>query len=276
MPELPEVEVITRGLRPHLMGKTITRIRYNQKPLRHAVELTKLDEELLNQSIVGVDRRAKYLQIHLLSGAILIIHLGMTGNLGIFSEKAPLGKHDHVQFRLEDGSELRYHDTRRFGSIHILDPSEALVREDTFFKTSGPEPFAREFSADYLYTRAKGKEVTVKQFIMTTQNVVGIGNIYANESLFRAGIRPGKKVRSLTKRQWQLLITTIQQVLTHAIDCGGSTISDFLNASQQQGYFQMNFMVYGKDGRPCPNCGTILKKSTIGGRASYFCTACQK
>jgi formamidopyrimidine-DNA glycosylase len=270
------VEVICRGLRPHLIGQTITQVSYNQKSLRNPVDIVKIRKEVILKTIVAVERRAKYILIHMNSGAVLIIHLGMTGNLGLFPKDMSLARHDHLQWLLKDGNQLRYNDIRRFGSIHILSPNDAKEREKSFFKTSGPEPFDACFSPDYLYNLSKGKSLTVKQCIMDSKIVVGIGNIYANESLFRAGILPEKKISSLTKPQWQNLIDTIRKVLSHAIDCGGSTISDFVNASQQQGYFQMNFTVYGKDGQPCPHCSAPLLKSKIGGRATFYCRHCQK
>ncbi|MFT5697283.1 MAG: formamidopyrimidine-DNA glycosylase [Desulforhopalus sp.] len=276
MPELPEVEVICRGLRPHLLDQTVTQIFHNNKSLRSPIDILRLRKEVVSNSITAVDRRAKYLLLHMGNGATMIIHLGMTGNLGIFPIDSPLAKHDHVQWNLNDGNQLRYNDIRRFGSIHILSAAETVDREETFFKTSGPEPLENHFTADYLHTLAKNKAVTVKQFIMDSKVVVGIGNIYANESLFRAGIRPEKPVKDISKQQWQTLIDTIKKVLTHAIACGGSTISDFLNASQERGYFQMNFTVYGKEGQPCPQCGSPLLKSKIAARATFYCKKCQK
>lgn len=276
MPELPEVEVIRRGLIPHLVNKTITGVSYNNKNLRFPVDIKKMLQEAKNHTITAVERRAKYILLQLETGALIIVHLGMTGNLGIFDKNQPLGKHDHLQWSLNDASELRYNDIRRFGSIHVLNRLESKSREDTFFKTSGPEPFAIEFSARYAFNQAKGKQVSVKQFLMNSQIVVGIGNIYANETLFRARIHPERKADKLTITEWQALIVTTQRVLNHAIECGGSTISDFRNASQERGYFQMNFAVYGKEGDPCVNCNAPLKKTKIGGRATFFCSHCQK
>lgn len=276
MPELPEVEVIKRGLQPHLIDQIITEVTYNKKPLRTPVDIIKIQKEIAGNLIVDVRRRAKYILLQMGNGAILVIHLGMTGNLGIFPKETPLRKHDHIQWTMKNGNQLRYNDIRRFGSIQTLSASESNNCEETIFKTSGPEPFDELFTARYLYKRAKGKNVTVKQFIMNSQVVVGIGNIYANESLFRAGIRPDKPIKSLKLQQWKTLIETIRNVLSHAIDCGGSTISDFLNASQESGYFQMNFTVYGKAGTPCPKCTRLLQKAKIGGRASFYCNNCQK
>jgi formamidopyrimidine-DNA glycosylase len=277
MPELPEVEVICRGLRPHIVGRTITNIWHNGKKLRWPVPVEAMHREMTNHVIAGVKRRAKYLQISLDTGAILIVHLGMTGNLGIFPPSAKHARHDHVLWSLDNGAELRYNDSRRFGSIQILSQKEAADREETIFKTTGLEPFSEDFSAQYLHKTAQKKGVTVKVFIMNSQIVAGIGNIYANESLWAAGIRPTRKASNITLKEWKNLATEVRRVLNHAIECGGSTISDFLNASQEKGYFQMNFKVYGKDGHNCTRCpSSIIKKLAIGGRASYYCPNCQR
>ncbi len=275
MPELPEVEVIRRGLSPHLENRTITGVSYNNKSLRFPVDIEKMLREVKNSTIKAVGRRAKYILLRMANGSTIIIHLGMTGNLGIFDKSEPLSKHDHLQWTLSDGNQLRYNDIRRFGSIHVLNRLESETREEIFFKTSGPEPLEEQFSAKYAFDQAKGKQVCVKQFLMNSQIVVGIGNIYANESLFRARIHPERKVSRVTLKEWKTLIPTVQNVLNHAIECGGSTISDFLNASQERGYFQMNFAVYGKEGAPCPYCDVPLQKAKIGGRATFYCNHCQ-
>ncbi|MCP4340906.1 MAG: bifunctional DNA-formamidopyrimidine glycosylase/DNA-(apurinic or apyrimidinic site) lyase [Desulfobulbaceae bacterium] len=276
MPELPEVEVICRGIRPFLIGQTITAIDCSGKRLRQPVPIEAMQREMIDQTITRVERRAKYLQISLQTGGMLIVHLGMTGNLGIFSPSAARAKHDHVQWTLGNATELRYNDIRRFGSIRLLSHHEVDEREETIFKTTGPEPFSEEFSANYLLGLAKGKSLAVKLFIMTNQIVAGIGNIYANESLFAAGIHPARKTQTLSKKEWDRLVIEIQRVLSHAIECGGSTISDFLNASQESGYFQINFKVYGKEGETCTFCSAKIEKQKIGGRASFYCPTCQK
>ena len=275
MPELPEVEVICRGLRPHLVDRVVTGILASGKALREPLPLDRLQREVVNKRITSVTRRAKFLQVGLDSGAMLIIHLGMTGNLGFFAPAMEPAKHDHIRLILDNGLELRYNDTRRFGSIRILSPEEVPGIEETVYKTIGPEPFGEDFSADYLFRLAKSREVAVKAFIMTNQVVAGVGNIYANESLFRAGIRPDRKIRSLSRKEWGKLIAAIREVLTHAIECGGSTISDFVGAGRERGYFQINFKVYGKGGMACTTCGAAICKKTIGGRASYCCPKCQ-
>lgn len=276
MPELPEVEVICRGVRPLLVGHTVTAVTGNGKRLRHPVPIKEMQREMVGQAILSVERRAKYLQIELQSGVMVIIHLGMTGNLGIFPPSTVRAKHDHVVWSLNNGTELRYNDIRRFGSIRLLFADEVVLKNKIFFSTTGPEPFSPDFSVQYLQNCTKGKNLTVKQCIMTNQVVAGIGNIYANESLFAAGIRPGRKVHTIAKKEWERLVTEIRRVLTHAIECGGSTISDFVNASQEKGYFQMNFKIYGMAGKPCCHCSHTILKQKIGGRASYYCPNCQR
>lgn len=276
MPELPEVEVICRGILPHLLDRTVTTIHHSGKQLRRPVEIELLCREMIGHRITAVARRAKYLQISIDSGALLIIHLGMTGNLSFFSPSSTPAKHDHLRFTLDNGTELRYNDSRRFGSIQILTSQESGRREETVFKTTGPEPFSADFSSEYLQRLAKGKDLAVKTFIMNTQVVAGVGNIYASESLFRAGIRPDRSVRTISKKDWGRLITAIHEILLHAIDCGGSTISNFINAQQEKGYFQVNFKVYGRQGEPCSICQEKIEKIRLTGRASYFCRKCQR
>ncbi len=276
MPELPEVETICRGIRPHILGRAIQKISHSGKSLRSPVPVEAMRENLINHTITSVWRRAKYLIVEIDTGSLLIIHLGMTGNLGIFSPDKPLAKHCHVRFLLSDGMELRYTDVRRFGSMHVLDNTEVAELEKTFFKTTGPEPFSEEFTAEYLYQAAKNRSIPVKTFIMTNQIVAGVGNIYANESLFKAGIAPQCPAKTITKKGWQQLITCIHEVLTHAIECGGSTISDYVNANQESGYFQIHLEVYGREGEKCSKCGYKIKKLQIGNRASYACPTCQK
>ena len=276
MPELPEVEVICRGIRPHLLNRTITSITHSGRQLRAPVPIEAMRLHLIGRRVIEVKRRAKYLQINTDQGAVLLIHLGMTGNLGFFSPDTPLARHDHVQLLLDDGLELRYNDTRRFGSLHILAGPETVDIESTFFAGTGPEPFSEAFSPDYLVGLAKGRSLPVKAFLMTNQVVAGVGNIYANESLFQVGISPLRPVAKISRPAWQRLIACIRQILTQAIDCGGSTISDFVNVSKETGYFQINFQVYGRKDEDCRRCNGRISKIRIGGRASYYCPKCQK
>ena len=276
MPELPEVEVVKRGLEPHLPGRIITHVRHDGKKLRTDVPYREMQKHLLGAEIVTLRRRAKYLIMEMGNRVLLIIHLGMTGKLGLFEKSRPDMVHDHVAWLLDNGLELRFNDVRRFGSISLITTEQTVALEDTFFKTTGPEPFDADFNAAYLYRMAAGRSMPVKNFIMNNSVVAGVGNIYANESLFAAGIRPTKPVGKIGRKKWAHLINKIRDVLTCAISCGGSTISDFIGSSGEKGYFQMNFCVYGKNDAQCPQCTSIIKVIKLGGRASFFCPKCQR
>lgn len=276
MPELPEVEVIRIGLLPLLVGKRIITIRHSGKSLRTPVPLAKMKEVLINTVITDIQRRAKYLLLSTDRDDLLIIHLGMTGKLGVCPPKLPEAKHDHVFFVLDDGMELRYHDTRRFGSMHVIPREDRKTDECFFFQTTGPEPFDETVTSSYLKKKARNSSQPIKTFIMNSRVIAGVGNIYANESLFAAGIHPRRPAGKLTLKQWQRLLDEIRAVLKEAIACGGSTISDFVNAGGERGYFQMNFRVYGRANQPCRICENFLQKTVITGRASYFCAHCQK
>jgi len=275
MPELPEVEVICQGLLPHLLGKTIVDIRCSGKQLRYPVLCLEMQSELCGKQIISLQRRAKYLILWTNEGGTIIIHLGMTGNMGIFDTCSATKKHDHVCWQLDNGKELRFNDARRFGAVHLLPGRTAKEAEKQFFSATGPEPFSRSCSISYLAELAARRKIGIKKFIMDSHVIAGIGNIYANESLFRASIHPECQASSLSPKDWKRLRATIRKTLSHAIQCGGSTISDFVNASGKGGYFQMNFLVYGKAGEACSRCGETIQKETIGGRASFFCPACQ-
>lgn len=276
MPELPEVEVICRGLQDHIIGKRITATYSSGKKLRLPLESVLMQEELVGQRIINLNRRAKYLLLTVENGASLIIHLGMTGNMGIFPKGSSLKKHDHVCWTLENATELRFNDTRRFGAVQLLASSSAKTQLKTFFASTGPEPFSRSCSVAYLQKRAAKRKQAIKCFIMDSHIIAGIGNIYANESLFRSGIHPSRPASTLGENEWKRLLTIIRKTLKHAIECGGSTISDFVNASGGGGYFQMNFQIYGKAGEQCTQCQDTIQKTIIGGRASFFCPTCQE
>lgn len=275
MPELPEVEVICQGLLPHLLNRTIAAVRCSGKQLRYPVPCREMELELCGNEIVRLQRRAKYLILATKNGATLIIHLGMTGNMGIFDTDSPAKKHDHVCWQLDNGRELRFNDARRFGAVHLLPGKTAREVEKQFFSATGPEPFSRSCSVKYLAGQAAHRKIGIKKFIMDSHIIAGIGNIYANESLFRASIHPDYPASSLSLKEWKRLRATIRKTLRHAIQCGGSTISDFVDASGKGGYFQMNFLVYGKAGEACSRCGETIRRETIGGRASFFCPVCQ-
>lgn len=276
MPELPEVEVICRAIRPHLSGRTIMTVRHSGKVLRVPVPIDDLRLSILNRKIATVERRAKYLIITVEDGTALLIHLGMTGNLGFFPPAKPLAKHDHISFLLDNDLELRFNDSRRFGSIQVLEKDEAMHIEETFFKRTGPEPFSTEFSTKYLLHKASGRKQPVKIFLMTNENVAGIGNIYASEILFATDVSPTRAVDSLSSREWKKIITKSRLILQKAIDCGGSTISDFIHPNRDSGYFQVQFKVYDRAGQPCIQCGEAIQKLQLGGRSSFYCPECQK
>ncbi len=276
MPELPEVEVIRRGLLPHVKGKKITKVRFSGKELRTTVPIETMHERLPGAVFEDVRRRAKYLLLPLGSGDLLIIHLGMTGKLLVCNQGLPPAPHDHLFFLFTDGTELRYNDTRRFGSVHLIEHGRRTIEEKLFFRTTGPEPFDPIVTPAYFRNLAKDSSQAVKTFIMNGKNIAGVGNIYANECLFAAGIHPGLQTRKVTMGQWQNIIHHIRAILREAIACGGSTISDFVNAGGEQGYFQMNFKVYGRAEKPCTICGQPLQKTVITGRASYHCPQCQR
>ncbi len=273
MPELPEVEVICQGLKPHVEGRRIREIICGPKELRLAIPRTDLQEHICGAQIKNVRRRAKYLLFEMDNGCRLLVHLGMTGRLGVFPAKAPRALHDHLLFRFDDNMEMRYNDTRRFGFVTVQGGGDDRI--DPLARL-GPEPFWDDFNAGYLQERAGRRLQPIKNFLMDSQVVVGIGNIYANEILFAAAIHPTMPIGSLTLTQWRTIIDRSREVLTRAIRSGGTTISDYVNASGQPGYFQLELAVYGRNGEKCRQCQTTIEKQTLAGRATYFCPCCQK
>lgn len=274
MPELPEVEVIRQGLLAHVVGRQIVAIACSAKKLRFPIPQQELGRWLKGGRIRAINRRGKYFIFLLESGAAMIVHLGMTGKLGIFPATAPPALHDHVVFRLEDAMQLRYNDARRFGFIRVLTPDQ--YRDNDPFKDMGCEPLEQGFSGRYLKEMAGSRLQPVKNFLMDNRIVAGIGNIYANEILFHAGIHPATPIGSLTLSRWDAVAEKTREVLLRAIACGGSTISDFVNSSGQKGYFQLELMVYGRAGEGCRRCAATIGRQVIGGRSTFFCPHCQK
>jgi formamidopyrimidine-DNA glycosylase len=270
VPELPEVETTRRGIEPHILGKKVTQVIIRQPMLRWPVS-PELGQGLTGQRIDRVERRSKYLFLVTERGRVMI-HLGMSGSLRVLTNHVEAEKHDHADFVLSNGRILRFRDPRRFGSIFWLFEQQSHVLLDNL----GPEPLLDEFSADYLYRRSRGRKVAIKQFIMNAQVVVGVGNIYANESLFLAGIRPGIAASRISRRRYGLLVTTIKQVLERAIKAGGTTLRDFVQEDGSPGYFQQSLNVYGRGGAQCLRCGTVLREIRQGGRSTVFCANCQK
>lgn len=270
MPELPEVETTLRGIRPHILGQRIEAVVVREPRLRWPVELP---PDLVGQSFREATRRAKYLRLAVDRGE-LILHLGMSGSLRIVSADAPPRKHDHLDLVLGSGMMVRYNDPRRFGSLHW----HALPANGPHWLLAqlGPEPLDAAFNGAYLKARARGRRQAVKNFLMDGRIVVGVGNIYANEALFLAGIRPTVPARRVTLAAYEHLARAVQQVLAAAIEMGGTTLRDFVGTQGEPGYFKQQLNVYGRDGQPCRVCDTVLKPVRIGQRASVYCPNCQR
>ena len=270
MPELPEVETTRRGIRRALRGRRITEFVLRNHKLRWPVDRA-LAKILPGQRVRDVRRRAKYLLIELDRGT-LIAHLGMSGSLRVLPTDAPWLKHDHYEVRLDKGGCLRFNDPRRFGSLHWVtgDPLEHPLLAGL-----GPEPLDRGFGGAYLAGRARGRKVAIKQFLMDQRVVVGVGNIYASEALFRAGIHPRRAAGRVSAERFERLADGVRTVLGEAIRQGGTTLRDYVSADGTPGYFRQKLFVYERDGQPCRRCRTPIRKLAQGQRSTYFCPACQ-
>lgn len=275
MPELPEVEVTRRGLLSDLPGRLVTAIRCGRLRLRAPLPAALLRTHIAGQRITTIDRRAKYLLFRMASGAVLVAHLGMTGKFGVMAADAPTHKHDHLVLVLDNGVEVRYNDSRRFGSIVVWPATRAAELEAEFSAREGIEPFGPQFTGRTLHRLAAGRSAPVKALLMNSRLVAGIGNIYANEMLFAARIDPETPAGALTLRQWNRLVRAGVDILGRAIEAGGSTVADFLSASGHPGYFQLQHSVYGRDGQPCRRCGRSVVRNVLAGRATYRCPRCQ-
>ncbi len=271
MPELPEVETTRRGIRSALHGRTVTGLVLRERRLRWTVD-ARLGTTLAGRRVVGVRRRAKYLLIDLENGT-LIAHLGMSGSLRVLPADAPLLAHDHYDLLLDSGRCLRFNDPRRFGCLVW---TEGDPGEHPLLANLGPEPLERSFDADYLASRARGRRVAIKQFLMDQGVVVGVGNIYASEALFRAGISPRRAAGRVSRERLARLVEAIRAVLGEAIREGGTTLRDYVNADGTPGYFRQRLFVYERAGEPCRRCGTPIRQIVQGQRSTYHCPACQR
>ena len=271
MPELPEVETTRRGIAPHIEGQNITQVIVRQPKLRWPVPET-LAQTLPGLSIQSVSRRAKYLLFSTASGTVLL-HLGMSGNLRIMSANQAAGKHDHIDFVFANGTILRFNDPRRFGAVlwTTEPPSEHQLLKDL-----GPEPLLADFNGELLYSLSRNRKTAVKLFIMDSHIVVGVGNIYANEALFMAGIRPTRQAGKISLARYQKLAECIRVVLQQAIQQGGTTLRDFVNEAGKPGYFQQQLRVYGRAGLACVGCNQLLTEIRIANRSTVFCGHCQQ
>jgi formamidopyrimidine-DNA glycosylase len=268
MPELPEVEVSRLGISPHITDQVVTKVIVRNGRLRWLVP----DEVqlLVGQTVKAVTRRAKYLFIETQAGSG-ILHLGMSGKLRVVDKDVELVKHDHIDIEFSNGKVLRYNDARRFGSFLWQQPNTT----HKLLTKLGPEPLTDEFDANVLFDQSRGKNTVVKNFIMDNHIVVGVGNIYANESLFKAAIDPRKPAGKITKKKYAELTVHIKQTLEQAIKQGGTTLKDFTQSDGSPGYFAQELLVYARAGKECLTCQTIIESVKIGQRNSFYCPSCQ-
>ena len=268
MPELPEVETTLRGVEPWIANQIITQLTVRQGSLRWPVTpgLAKIVQD---QKVWALRRRAKYLIMQLEWGSMLV-HLGMSGSLRLVEPGTEWRKHDHIEMQMSNGSVLRYHDPRRFGCWLWSDSEHSQLAR------LGPEPLSAGFDGHRLYQLSRQRKMAVKPFIMDNNTVVGVGNIYASEALYRSGIRPDRAAGNIAQKRYMILSGHIKEVLKAAIEQGGTTLRDFVNGNGEPGYFQQTLAVYGRGGQPCIRCEALLKEIKLGQRSSVFCPSCQR
>lgn len=270
MPELPEVETSRRGISPHTLGKYFKAVLIRQSQLRWPIP-AHIATTLIGLRLDSIERRGKYLLLITAQGTLLI-HLGMSGNLRITSQDQAAGKHDHIDFIFDDDTVLRFNDQRKFGCILW---ETGNIDKHPLLASLGPEPLSPAFNSEYLQHRASKRSVPIKTLIMNSRIVVGVGNIYASEALFMANVQPTRAAGSVTQQEHQQIVSSIKTVLQQAIDQGGTTLRDFINAEGKPGYFQQSLSVYGREGQPCLRCSEPVRHIKINQRASYFCDQCQ-
>ncbi len=270
MPELPEVETTRQGLSPHISGARITSLIVRDPRLRWPVD-KHLPEILTGRRLDTIGRRAKYLIFEFETGALLI-HLGMSGHLRLVDPTHPPRRHDHLDFGFDNGLLMRFHDPRRFGSV-LFTRQHPL--EHPLLRSLGPEPLEDHFTGHDLYSCSKGRRLAVKAFVMDARIVAGVGNIYASEALFLAGIHPARAAGRISLQRYQRLAACIRKVLSAAVRQGGTSLRDFVNGHGEPGYFSQHLNVYAREGKACKFCARTIKQLVIGQRASYYCTHCQ-
>jgi len=271
MPELPEVETTMRGIMPHIQQQTVQQVKVRQYSLRWPIPAN-IQKILVGKTIVAVERRGKYILLKTSTGA-LIIHLGMSGNLRILTKDMAPNKHDHVDVVFRHQKILRFTDPRRFGAFLWM---EGDAHRHALLKNLGVEPLTKGFSGKYLWSCAQGRSLPIKSLLMDSKVVTGVGNIYAAEALFAAGIYPAAPAKSLSLKQCYVLAQAIKKILRHAIKRGGTTLKDFINSEGKPGYFSTQLKVYGRDSLPCVVCASTLKFLRIGQRSTVYCPHCQK
>lgn len=276
MPELPEVETVCRGLAPRLVGRAIVRVDQRCDALRIPLP-PRFAERVTGRRIAAIGRRAKYILVHLDDGAVMLVHLGMSGRLVLHngSPRAP-GRHDHVIFHTDDGGHLTFNDPRRFGLITLAAADE--LERHPLLAGLGPEPLDEGFTGTALAARLAGKRTPIKAALMDQRVVAGLGNIYACESLFHAGLSPRRMASTVRRRRAARLVAAVREVLRAAIEAGGSSLRDYVQASGQRGYFQHRFSVYNRAGEPCPgcDCGGAIRRIVQAGRSTFYCPRRQR
>ena len=274
MPELPEVETTRRGIEPHISGQILADVILRKRQLRWPIpdDIAQLKGHRIDQ----VKRRGKYLLLSCSKSSrhrgTIIVHLGMSGSLRVCTPDMPLRKHDHVEFSLTTGNALRFHDPRRFGCVlwSASDP-----HQHPLLAKLGPEPLSDDFNGEHLFCLSRKRKINVKTFIMDSHTVVGVGNIYASESLFSSSLRPGRAASRISRKDYDVLANNIKDVLDKAIKMGGTTLRDFVNSDGEPGYFAQQLLVYGRSGEPCRSCKTPIKNKVIAQRSSFYCPSCQ-
>jgi formamidopyrimidine-DNA glycosylase len=274
MPELPEIEVLRRSLEPRLVGEEVRRVEVRSPALREPLDRADLERSLAGRRIERLDRRAKYLLVETDGGSTLAVHLGMSGRLTLGPAEAEPEPHEHLAIHLAGGSKLRLRDPRRFGNAFTL-PTEQLAA-DRHFAHLGVEPLSGAFCGGFLREAARGRRGPVKAFLMDARIVVGVGNIYVCEALFRAGVHPTRSVARISRERWERLAGAVQEVLSDAIAEGGTTLNDFRDGAGESGYFQVSLQVYGREGEPCPRCGRPIRRRVQSNRSTFYCAGCQR
>ncbi len=272
MPELPEVETIVRHLQQRLKGNIIKSVHRLSPKLRYPIPSALAN--LKNVIVTHIERRSKYILIHLMSKSVIVIHLGMTGRLYFCDSSRPLAKHDHLIFSLDQSTELRYQDTRRFGFCDLIHEND--LPQSRYFKNLGVEPLTKDFTAQGLKDGLKAKNASIKSLLLDGKIVVGVGNIYACEALFLAQISPFRAGKSLTTRECATLVRCIQDILEASIKSGGTTFRDYVSTDEQPGLHQIQLFVYGRDGQKCKKCKNLILRQMQNQRSTFFCAQCQK
>ena len=274
VPELPEIEVLRRSLEPRLLGRRFEQVEVLSPALREPLDRRTLRRRLEGRKILALGRRGKYLCIDVEGGSTLIVHLGMSGRLTLVPEAEPREAHEHLAFRLDGGERLRLRDPRRFG-LSFAAPTAGLER-DPHFRHLGREPLDPPLTGVDLARLAAGRRAPVKAFLMDATRVVGVGNIYATEALHRAGIHPARSIGRIAPARWDRLARAVVEVLESAIREGGTTLNDFTDGAGNEGYFQVSLAVYGRESKPCPRCGTSIRRLVQSCRSSFYCPRCQR